>query len=101
MKEFRIGQRVRIIKACAVPSLIGCVGTITSRLYQSCGQMVQDVDLDGMAKVVDHGGARFGVRFHLANKDGKEIRGLGEANVFPTDELKIGELDKALFVYCT
>ncbi len=48
MKEFRIGQRVRVVKTHQHAALRGCVGTIISGLHQSCGQMVQDVDLDGV-----------------------------------------------------
>jgi len=68
------------------------------------GYLLNDTDLrvrQIVVKVVDHGEGRFGVRFHLANKAGKEIRELGEANVFPTDDLKIADLDHALFVYCS
>ena len=56
MKEFRIGQRVRIINATRHPDLLGRVGTITSGIVEYVpGKPVQDVQVDGVPSPGGHG----------------------------------------------
>ncbi len=49
MKEFRVGQRVRIVKAYGHDQNLGKVGTIASRAYHHAGLILQDVDIDDIA----------------------------------------------------
>jgi len=51
MKEFRIGQRVRVVKAKRYPNCLGAVGTITSALYHDGAGEVQHVHLEGISNV--------------------------------------------------
>lgn len=47
MKEFRIGQRVRIIRAARWSGVKGRVATILSKGFISEGVWVQEVDVEG------------------------------------------------------
>lgn len=56
MKEFRIGQRVRVLQTRAEHrQFTGICGTITSALYRDdAGDYVQDLDLDGVPPPIEH-----------------------------------------------
>lgn len=46
MKEFRIGQRVRVVRSPCSPEFVGCVGTIISKRFEHGDGGYQEIEFD-------------------------------------------------------